>query len=231
MLNDNAVKGVTGKTSTEYSAPQGNNPIWALSWLQGQGVKGYYYAGDIGTGAVRAYRDGSMQHPAMFAFPVTPQGIYATFEEFEDFGVSDATTLAWLKELQDFVVSKRTNRMFYNHPPGARDHVTGVVEPMLARADTLQAQGKFKWYTMTDLAVFLARRNQVNWNVVSNGSGTSTFSASHSSDMSSVTLLVPKNRYSNLKVKSGSATITSDVTDWVVSVNSGTSISFTGTEL
>ncbi len=231
VLNDNAVKGVTGKTSTEYSAPQGNNPLWALSWLQGQGVKGYYYAGDIGTGAVRAYRDGSMQHPSMWAFPVTPQGIYATFEEFEDFGVSDATTLAWLKELQDFVISKRTNRMFYNHPPGARDHVTGVVEPMLVRADTLQAQGKFKWYTMTDLAVFLTRRNQVSWNVVSNGSGTSTFSANHSSDMSSVTLLVPRNRYSNLRIRTGSARITSDATDWVVSVNSGTSISFTGTEL
>jgi hypothetical protein len=231
VLNANAVESITGKPSTEYSAPQGNNPLWALRWLQGRGVKAYYYAGDIGSAGVRAYRDGAMRHPGMWAFPVTPQGIYATFEEFEDFGVSDATTLAWLKELQDFVVSKRTNRMFYNHPPGARDHLTGVVEPMLARAETLQAQGNFKWYTMTDLAVFLTRRNQVVWNVVSNSAGTSTFSASHDSDLSGVTVLVPKNRYKNLSVKTGSASIKSDTTDWVIVVNSGKSVSFTGTEL
>jgi hypothetical protein len=231
VLNFNALEAVSGKTTTEYSAPQGNNPLWALTWMQNRGVKAYYYVGDVGSSAVRAYRDGQIQHPNMWAFPVAPQGLYATFEEFEEFGVSDATTLAWLTELQDFVVNKRSNRLFYNHPPGARGHVTGVLEPMLSRADTLQAQGKFKWYTMTDLATFLSRRNAVTWNVVSNGAGTSTFSASHVTDLTDITLLLPRNRYANVIVRSGTATVTSDTTDWVVIVKSGRAVSFTATEL
>lgn len=229
--NANAVEGIMGKVATEYSAPQGNNPLWALTWLQNRGTKGYYYAGDIGTAAVRAYRDGAMRHPSMWAFPVTPQGMYATFEEFEDFNVSDATTLGWLSELQDFVVSKRTNRLIYNHPPGARRHVSTVVEPMLARADSLKAQGKFNWYSITDQAVFMTRRNAVTWNVTSNGAGKSTFTASHSSDLSGVAVLVPKNRYSSLRVTAGSAAVSGDTTDWLVVVNSGKSVSFTATEL
>ena len=33
VLNDTAVKNVIGHRTTEYSAPQGNNPLWALTWL------------------------------------------------------------------------------------------------------------------------------------------------------------------------------------------------------
>ena len=41
VLNHKAVDGLLGRKSTEYSAPQGNNPLWAVDWLQDYGILGY----------------------------------------------------------------------------------------------------------------------------------------------------------------------------------------------
>jgi hypothetical protein len=229
--NFNAVGAVTGRTQTEYSAPQGNNPIWALNWLQSQGVVGYYYVGDVGAAAVRAYRDGILQHPNMWAFPVNVFGTMATFEEFDENGVSDTSSREWLYKMQDFVANRRTNRMFYNHPPGALAHETGVVIPMLDRADALKSQGKFQWVTMTQQAQFQTRRNAAVWKVSSNGARVSTFTATHASSLQDITWLIPKARYGQPRVTSGSATITSDTLNWVVTAGGVRSLTLTASEL
>lgn len=122
-----------------------------------------------------------------------PLGKYATFEEFEEFGISDQQSGQWLLDLQSFVVNQRTNRMFYNHPPGARGHLPALA-PMLQRADWLQAMGKFKWYTMTEMAQFGNRRLDVQWNA-STSNGFATFSASHASSLKDMTWLLPRDKY------------------------------------
>ena len=227
-----SIQTILGRPVTEYSAPQGNNPLWALSWMQTGGVLGHYYVGDVGSAAVRVYREGTMQHPGMWAFPVTPFGVSATFEEFEERGVSDTAAREWLYKLQDFVVARRTNRMFYNHPPGALAHLTGVVIPMLDRADALKSQGKFQWMTMTQQARFLTRKNQTVWKVTSNGAKVSTFTASHATSLADLTWLIPRARFAKPVVTSGSATVsTTDTTNWVVTAGAGKSLTLTAGEL
>jgi hypothetical protein len=230
--NFTAVEAILGRAETEYSAPQGNNPLWALNWMQARGVVGYYYVGDVGAAAVRAYRNGVLQNPSMWAFPVTVFGTMATFEEFDENGISDTASRDWLYKMQDFVVNKRTNRMFYNHPPGARAHETGVVIPMLDRADALKSQNKFQWVTMTQQANFQTRRNAATWKVTTNGAKVSTFTATHATSLQDITWLIPRARFGQPRVTSGSATVdTTDTVNWVVTSGNVKSLTLTASEL
>ncbi|WP_159502752.1 polysaccharide deacetylase family protein, partial [Microbacterium sp. 18062] len=90
LQNKNAVDSALGRPMRDYSAPQGNNPLWAMDWLEEQGVVAAYFGGHTGLGATRQYRDGVLRNPSLWVFPVTPQGTYATFEEWQDYGVPKA---------------------------------------------------------------------------------------------------------------------------------------------
>ncbi|ONY07892.1 polysaccharide deacetylase family protein, partial [Burkholderia cenocepacia] len=83
VLNRNAVQSVTGKPDIEWAAPEGNTPTWAVNWLESNGYSGYYFTGHTGNAQTRAYRNGSLLNPGIWAFPVMPFGKYATFEEFQ----------------------------------------------------------------------------------------------------------------------------------------------------
>ena len=132
-------------------------------------------------------------------------------------------------DLQTFVVNKRTNRMFYNHPPGARGHLPAIT-PLLTKADTLQAAGKFRWYTMTQLAQFSERRLATTWSAASN-LGIATFTVTHPSSLTDMTWLLPKTRYAAPRITAGTGTVTTtDATDWIVTATRGTSLKFTAAE-
>jgi len=162
--------------------------------------------------------------PLRVTSPVTPLGRYATFEEFDDVGISDVTSGQWLLDLQSFAINRRTNRMFYNHPPGAAGHLKPV-NAVLARGDSLQAQGRFSWYTMTELADFSQRRIETSWNS-STLFGVTTFSASHPSSLADMTWLLPKASYTLPVVVWGWGTVRSDSTNWIVTAESGSQLRF-----
>ncbi|MFM2343077.1 MAG: hypothetical protein RLZZ592_2730 [Pseudomonadota bacterium] len=223
-LNHAAVDRLKGKTSTEYSAPMGNNPTWAVNWLENRGIQGMYFVGDTGAAGVRSWRAGNRLTQSMWSFPIVPQGKYATFEEFDEFGITDTQSGQWLLDLQSFVVNQRTNRMFYNHPPGARGHLNALA-PLLTRADTLQALGRFKWYTMTEMAQFGNRRLGVQWSA-SSSYGFSSFSASHASSLKDMTWLLPRDKYWLPVITSGAGQVGYDSTNWIVTANSGTTLKF-----
>jgi hypothetical protein len=229
QLNVAAVERQYGRTTTEYSAPQGNNPTWAVNWLEDHGVLGMYFVGDTGAGAVRSWRGGARLTQNLWSFPIAPQGKYATFEEFEDFGVTDATTSAWLQSLQDFVVSRRTSRLFYNHPPGVRSHQS-VVSGFISRGNTLKSAGRFNWYTMTQLARFNQRRLAVTWSATSNF-GIGNFVATHPTSLTDMTWLLPKASYLMPLITSGSGRVTSDTSNWIVTATGGTTLKFLAAEL
>jgi hypothetical protein len=228
-LNFAAVERQYGKKTTEYSAPQGNNPTWAVNWLENRGVTGMYFVGDTGAAAIRSWRAGNRLTSKLWSFPLTPFEKYGTFEEFEDFGVPDTASGQWLLDLQTFVVNKRTNRMFYNHPPGARGHMPALT-PLMTAADTLQAAGKFRWYTMTQLAQFSERRLATTWSAASN-LGFSTFTVTHPTSLTDMTWLLPKTRYALPLITTGRGTVNpTDATDWIVTATSGTALKFTAAE-
>ena len=65
VLNKSAVDAAAGRPMRGYSAPQGNNPPWAMDWLEQQGVVAAYFGGHTGLGATRQYRDGALRNPAL----------------------------------------------------------------------------------------------------------------------------------------------------------------------
>ena len=226
--NFGAIESVTGKRIREYSSPAGNTPVWAAKWLEQRGVAATYLVGDVGAGMVRSWRGGARLTDKLWSSPVTPLGKYATFEEFDDFGLSDAISGQWLLDLQSFVVNHRTNRMFYNHPPGAAAHLNPV-NTLLKRADALQKKNQFSWYTMTQLADFSQRRVETTWSSTTQ-SGVTTFSASHPTSLQDVTWLLPKSSYTSPTMVSGQGSVSSDSKSWIVTAGPDTGLKFRTTE-
>ena len=224
VLNKDATERVTGRPNREYSAPEGNNPQWALDWSEQQGQVGYYFTGHTGMSPTRSYRGGVLRNPGMWAFPVVPFGQYATFEEFQDFNVPKTDVINWYTSLIDFGIATRSSRLIYMHPPGAADWLDVVNAVMLHT----QTKGQtFRWYTMPALADFLASRNQVTWTEYGTGPGPRQFVASHPVSLASMTWLLPKTAYALPLVNSGAATVRDGGDAWVVSATNGTSLVFT----
>ena len=193
VLNRNAVDGVIGKPSRDYSAPQGNNPVWAMNWLASQGVVGAYFGGHTGLGMTRQYRDGVLMTPSLWVSPVTPFGNYATFEEFDEYNLNKQDVKAWYHDVVDFGIAQNTARQVYAHPPGAYDWLD-VTKDFIAYVKS-KGTAKFKWYTMERLADFLTKRGQVVWSEAPLANGTRQFTATHPTSLSEMVWLLPKDRY------------------------------------
>ena len=229
-LNRNAVEAVIGHPISEYSAPQGNNPLWALRWLEQNGVGSYYSLSHTGTSATRTYRGGKLVSPSLWAFPVMPLGVAATFEEFDELQIPEQDINQWYTQLIDFSVSGGTNRLIYAHPPGAVLY-PNVMSNLLQYARQKQQAGQFRWYTMTRLAAFMTKRSAITWDSAVSASGRMRVTASHPSSLDSMAWTYPKTLYSRPVAVSGSMTIIDHGSDWLVRVNGGRAVVFEATPL
>jgi hypothetical protein len=214
-----AIEAVIGHPLREYSAPVGNNPLWAIKWLELHGVVGMYTVGNTGTAALREWRSGQRVSETIWAMPIAPFGKTATFEEFQRNGISDQDTAQWLLDLVDFVVKNRTNRLFYNHPPGAKAHL-GVVKKFVEHAADLARLGRFHWYTMAQIADFSQRRLQTTWHS-SCPKKICRFVAENPVTLKDITWLLPRALYDLPNVTQGLGIVdTSDPRQWLVSATS-----------
>lgn len=240
--NFDALEQTVGYRLKEYSSPVGNTPTWAVNWLETYkpDVVAMYLVGDGGSAMVRSWRatvDSTNTAPnaarlsqRIWSSPVTPFGKYATWEEFNEFGVTKFDASQWLVDLQSFVVNRRTNRMFYNHPPGALANKEAL-EALMKRADRLEDAGRFKFYTMSGLAAFSQRRIESSLSCSGCGSGTATFSASHGSSLEDISWMLPKASYGQPWIYWGLGKVTQDSTHWIVTSTYGNSITFRASEL
>ena len=224
-LNRNAIEAVIKRPIREYSAPQGNNPLWSLNWLVSNGVGSYYTLSHTGTAPTLSYRGGQLVVPSLWAVPLMPFGVAATFEEFSELNVTPSEMSQWYAELIDFAVANNTSRMIYAHPPGAMQYPT-VMTSMLGYAKQKQQANIFRWYTMTRLASFMTTRSQTVWESSLSATGRMRVTASHPSNLNSLTWAYAKNRYARPVVVSGNISVVDQGAEWLVQVNSGKSAVF-----
>jgi len=70
----------------------------------------------------------------------------------------------------------------------------------------LEKEGRFRWYTMTDLAAFLNQREAVRWTVSREGTDKVLLKASHPKSIAHQTWVFPSDSYRDPHVLEGRVT-------------------------
>ena len=223
-LNKNALERVTGKPVAEYSAPNGNQPPWVTHWLEAHGFVAYYFTGDTGMGPTQGYRNGEREARNVWAFPILHLDRAAGFEELSTEGYSDSEIASWLAAITEFTSDQRSVRLVYFHPPGILQY-HDLVDRWVEQTARLKADGRFRWYTMTELANFLNSRKQVKWKVADTG-GLITVEATHPQTLDHETWRIPASRFAQPKIIEGSAKVVRDNDTWMVIAAEGKNLRF-----
>jgi len=223
-LNKNALEHVTGKAVVEYSAPDGNQPVWVTQWLESHGFVAYYFTGDTGMGPTEGYRGGAREGHNIWAFPMLHLDRAAGFEEMTAEGYSDSDVGRWLDAITEFAADHQSARLIYFHPPGILPY-QGIVEKWLRQTARMQASGTFRWYTMTELANFLNSRKQVDWQVSLRGQ-LMLIKATHPQSLEHATWHLPSARFAEPRIIQGSAKVIRDRDAWLIVAGQGKMLQF-----
>jgi len=217
-MNKQTLEAVTGTQITEYSAPVGTQPPWVTRWLERNGVVAYYFTGDAGLGPTRVYRDSERDGPDIWGFPILHMGKEASLEEMGFDDVPIDTVRDWMLAVTDFTARQHAARLVYAHPFGA-ERFFGTLRTWLDNASALQAEGRFRWYTMTELAGFLSQREAVRWNLLHADGGKVTLRASHPQTLAHQTWAFPEDYYGDARIVEGRAKV--QVQDGMIFVVAG----------
>ncbi len=223
-LNKNALERVTGKPVAEYSAPNGNQPPWVTHWLEVHGFVAYYFTGDTGMGPTQGYRNGEREARNVWAFPILHLDRAAGFEELSSEGYSNSEIARWLAAITEFTSDQHSVRLVYFHPPGILQY-HDLVDRWVEQTARLKADGRFRWYTMTELANFLNSRKQVKWKVADTG-GLITVEATHPQTLDHETWKIPASRFAQPRIIEGSAKVVRDNDAWMIVGGEGKNLRF-----
>lgn len=222
--NDEVVRAQAGYVIREYSAPLGNQPEWVTDWIEERGVLAYYFTGNTGMAPTRSYREGRLRARKIWSFPILTLNQIASFEEAAEEGIPADYMQQWLVSIAEFAADSGTVRTFYSHPPGWRFYYDAI-EKWFARTGELAAEGRFRWYTMSRMAEFLNRREQVRWEAARTGEG-ERFSATHPESLAEMAWRLPKIRYERPMTESGKAQIGDAGDAWTVTASEGKTLVF-----
>jgi hypothetical protein len=222
-LNKDALERVAKKPVAEYSAPNGNQPPWVTHWLEKHGFVAYYFTGDTGMGPTQGYRNGERESHNVWAFPILHLDRAAGFEEMSLQSYTRSEIERWLTAVTDFATDHRSVRLMYFHPPGILQY-HDLIDRWMEQTARLQADGRFRWYTMTELANFLNSREQVKWKV-SSDHGLVTFEATHPQSLDHETWRLPS-RFAQPKILQGSAKLVRVDDAWMIVAGEGKDLRF-----
>lgn len=161
-LNVESVNRVTGHQVREYSSPEGVHPAWINAMLEQHGILAHYYTGDSGSSPNRTFLSGRPVARSMWAFPVSPLGDLASFEEFYSEDFPPETVKKWLLDMVEFLERERTIRLVYSHPVDLLYYESAFVAFEDRILDGIQA-GRLTMRSMSDYAEFLERITRTEW--------------------------------------------------------------------
>lgn len=229
VKNKQALEKVLGKPVTEYSAPKGNHPEWVTNWLEKNNISSYYFTGNTGMAPTRSYRNGVLKNPNVWSFPILPYRDMAGFEELRDYKIKPGDVSQWLTQVSNFSADTHTLRLIYFHPRGAL-YYKSAVRDWLVNATKLQAQKRFRWYTMTEMSKFLTTRSKVQWDFKID-SEQHTFTAKHPVDLNTYTWLLSTECYNKPIITEGKANIVKRNNQWSIIAGKGQKLIFTSTTI
>lgn len=214
-LNHQAVSLSIGQRATSYSAPEGNQPDWVSAWLQQQDFKAYYATSDTGLGPTRSYLQGQPAGTSrLWTFPISNFRQIATMDELQPHRLQEKELRAFLQDLLEHVSEQGIVRLFYFHPPVSREY-RGALQALQSTAQRLSAEGRFRWYGMSELADFQNRRMAVRWRT-SGPPAHKRLVASASDSLQGMTWLIPARLPHMPRVTRGQARITAHNGFWHV---------------
>jgi Polysaccharide deacetylase len=216
--NHAAMTRLLGVAPREYSAPMGNQPLWASRWLQDHGVIATYLTGNIGMGPTRLWI-GDQRTSNLWTFPVLTLGTVATAEDAFFQHVTQNTFDSWLQEVARYVQEERTVRLVYFHPPGAVLYATAVVR-FIDRIAACRLSDQCNWLTMTQAAEFMSKREQTDWALNRTDQGW-RLTAQHADNLNDLTWRIPNRRFAEPKVVQGDAVVERLANEWLVAARSG----------
>lgn len=219
--NNAVLERITGLPVLEYSAPEGNQPQWVTDWLGAHGVLGYYFTGDTGMSPTRTYRDGRRSDRTTWAFPVSPYGRVASFEDADEASIPQEEISRWLERLVAFSASDRSARLFYFHPPGGLEYLDSL-QRLLKAADA--RRDAFRWYTISGLSSFLNRREKTRWSLDEDGDGW-LLRAENPAGLEGQAWIVPALHYRAATRVEGDVSLTRIDAGWLLRAGSGERIS------
>jgi hypothetical protein len=223
-MNKTALEKVVGKPVIEYSAPNGDQPQWVTHWLDTHGFLAYYFTGDAGMAPTQGYRDGERSAQNVWAFPIVHLDQAASFEELARLQYPAPEIEVWLKAIAEFAVDHRTARLVYFHPRGILPY-HDVFDHWMEDTARLKTEGRFRWYTMSELGHFLNSRKQVKWKVADHG-GLLTVEAIHPKSLAHETWRLPADRYAQPKIIQGNAEVVRGDSAWMVIAGAGKDLQF-----
>ena len=222
LNNASVTKANQGQVPKEYSAPNGNQPLWTYDWMADNGVQAYYTVADVGMPPTRLWL-GTRHIDKAWAFPVLTYGQVASAEEASFQKVPTEEFGQWLQQVARFIEQTRSIRLSYFHPIGAVGYLPAVkayIDSVQACVDRTQCQ----FISMGEAADFLSRRAQVQWSVQAQG-GEDVLSASHPQSLASMAWTLPKKKYAAVRVRDGQAQVQSTEDAWLVQAQGGTQLS------
>ncbi|GAB2811651.1 hypothetical protein GCM10027276_10620 [Comamonas piscis] len=222
LNNASVTKANRGRQPTEYSAPNGNTPLWTYDWMAEHGVQAFYTVANVGMPPTRLWL-GKRQVKQSWAFPVLTYGQVASAEEASFQKMPVAEFGQWLQQVARFIEQTRSVRLSYFHPIGAVDYLPAVkdyIDSVQACADRKQCQ----FISMTEAADFLSRRDQVQWSLQAQGND-ELLTASHPQSLASMAWTLPKTKYAAVRVRAGEAEVQSTDDAWLVRVRGGKELS------
>jgi hypothetical protein len=162
--NAKCLESITGYRLREYSAPDGVHPQpETTEILETLGFNSYYYTGDSGSAPNRTFYGNKIVSENVVAFPVLPNGKYASLSEMKRAGIKEDDVRRWMIELVDYVIEKRTARLFYSHINDTFNYPKAMHD-FIRYAKIKQEEGKLQIEPMSEIADFFIRFMKTKYN-------------------------------------------------------------------
>jgi hypothetical protein len=193
--NNRCLESVAGYPMLEYSAPVGVHPQpLTTGVLEKHGFNSYYYTGDSGSAPNRTFSNGVMVSSQVIAFPVLSYNKSASLYEMKEEGLTEAEVQKWLFDIVDYVIGKRTTRLFYSHLHDVSDYYPQAVRNFLQYAKQKQAEGKLSVEPMSVYAGYFQKFIQTTFSFRQETGGL-VITLNNKKGLKGMTVAVPRNKY------------------------------------